>query len=40
MVKELIMRAPLTDNKTFNIEINMVDYQYFASTRVEDKNWL
>lgn len=36
----LIMRASLADNKTFKIEINMVDHQCLASTAVEDKNWL
>lgn len=28
----LILRAPLADNKTFKIEINIVDYQCLALT--------
>lgn len=36
----LILRAPLEDNKTFKIEINMVEYQCLTSTVAEDKRWL
>ena len=36
----LIMKAPLTENKTFKVEINIFDHMCLASTAVEDKNWL
>lgn len=33
----MILKAPLVDNKTFKIEINMVDHQCLALTTVEDR---
>lgn len=36
----LNMRASLGENKTFKVEINMVDYQCLASTVAKEKNWL
>ncbi|XP_050910070.1 uncharacterized protein LOC127123938 [Lathyrus oleraceus] len=36
----IILKAPLVDNKTFKIEINMVDHQCLALTTVEYKKWL
>lgn len=36
----MVLIAPLVDNKTFKIEIDMVDHQCLASIFVEDKNWL
>lgn len=35
-----IMKASLADNKTFKIEINMVNHKCHASTIVKDKNWI
>lgn len=35
-----ILREPLEDNKTFKIDIYMVDHQCLVSTVKEDKNWL
>lgn len=36
----MILKAPLAYNKTFKVDVNMVDHQCLASTIVEDKNWL
>ncbi|XP_050910046.1 uncharacterized protein LOC127123913 [Lathyrus oleraceus] len=36
----MILKAPLANNKTFKIKINMVDPQCLISNNVEDKNWL
>ena len=36
----MILKAPLADNKTFKIEIGMVDHKSLDPTVVEDKNWL
>lgn len=36
----MILKAPLADNKTFKIEINMVDNKCLASATVKDKNWI
>lgn len=34
----LILETPLEDNKTFKIEINMIDHQCLASIVKEDKD--
>lgn len=34
----LILQAPFAENKTFKIEINMVDHQCLSSTIKEDNN--
>ena len=34
------MKAPLTENKTFKVELNTADHKCLASTTKEDKNWL
>lgn len=36
----LIIKTPLAGNKTFKVEINMVDHKCLASNVVEDKNWI
>lgn len=36
----MILKAPLADNKTFKIEIDMVGHQCLALVAVEDKNQL
>lgn len=38
--ERLILRAPLVDNKTFKIDINMCDHQYLAPIVRENKDWL
>jgi hypothetical protein len=37
---KLIMMAPLEDNTTFKVKINLVDHMCLALTEEEDKNWL
>ena len=34
----LILKAPLADNMTFKVEINLVDHKCISSTVKEDKN--
>lgn len=36
----MILKAPLANNKTFKIEIVMVDHQSLTSTIVENMNWI
>ncbi|XP_058752120.1 uncharacterized protein LOC131625257 [Vicia villosa] len=36
--ESLIMKTPLTENKTFKVEINTVDHMCLSSTIVEDTN--
>ncbi|GAU44851.1 hypothetical protein TSUD_112250 [Trifolium subterraneum] len=36
----LILKAPLSNNKTFQISINMIDQQCLVTTVNEDQNWI
>ncbi|GAU51473.1 hypothetical protein TSUD_95880 [Trifolium subterraneum] len=37
---KLILKAPLSNNKTFQISINMIDQQCLVTTLNEDHNWI
>ncbi|GAU22886.1 hypothetical protein TSUD_376970 [Trifolium subterraneum] len=36
----LILKAPLSNNKTFQVSINMIDQQCLVTTVNEDQNWI
>lgn len=38
--ERLILKAPLEDNMTLKVEINLVDHKCLASTTKENNNWL
>lgn len=39
-MSRLVLKAPLSTNKTFKIMINMLDHQCLTSTTTEDQNWI